>query len=60
MLPLAEREYRITTSVGVSVYPDDSTDIYTLFRYADIALYRSKDRGGDAFEFYNSTKAVGC
>ena len=57
---IAGREFSITTSVGVSVYPDDSTDIDTLFRYADIALYRSKDRGGDAFEFYNSIKAIRC
>jgi len=50
---IAGRELHITTSMGISVYPDDSDDINTLFRYADIALYRAKNRGGNTFEFYN-------
>jgi diguanylate cyclase (GGDEF)-like protein/PAS domain S-box-containing protein len=44
---------RITTSIGISIYPDDSDDIQSLFRYADIAMYHAKERGKNAFEFYN-------
>ena len=50
---IAGKEFHITTSMGISIYPDDSDDIATLFRYADIALYRAKDRGRNTFEFYN-------
>jgi diguanylate cyclase (GGDEF)-like protein len=50
---IAGRTFRITTSVGISIYPDDSLDGHTLFRYADIAMYRAKDRGRNTFEFYN-------
>ena len=50
---VAGREFHITTSMGISVYPDDGNDINTLFRYADIALYRAKNRGRNTFEFYN-------
>ena len=34
----------VSTSVGVSVYPDDSTDAEQLMQYADIALYESKEK----------------
>ncbi len=47
------REFHITTSIGISIYPDDSDDIDTLFRYADIALYRAKDQGRNTFAFYD-------
>jgi diguanylate cyclase (GGDEF)-like protein/PAS domain S-box-containing protein len=51
---IAGREFHITTSMGISIYPDDSDDISTLFRYADIALYRAKDQGRNTFAFYNA------
>jgi diguanylate cyclase (GGDEF)-like protein/PAS domain S-box-containing protein len=50
---IAGREFHITTSIGISIYPDDSDNINTLFRYADIALYRAKDLGRNTFAFYN-------
>ena len=50
---IAGRDFHITTSMGISIYPDDSDDIDTLFRYADIALYRAKDQGRNTFVFYN-------
>ncbi len=49
---IAGKEFHITTSIGISIYPDDSDDISKLFRYADIALYHAKDRGRNTFEFY--------
>jgi diguanylate cyclase (GGDEF)-like protein len=49
---IAGKEFHITASMGISIYPDDSDDIATFFRYADIALYRAKDRGRNTFEFY--------
>jgi diguanylate cyclase (GGDEF)-like protein/PAS domain S-box-containing protein len=50
---IAGHEFTITTSMGISVYPDDSESIESLFRYADIALYHAKNRGRNTFEFYN-------
>ena len=43
-----------TTSIGVSVYPDDTTDPQTLVIYADLAMYRAKQNGRNDFEFYTS------
>ncbi len=50
---IASHEFTITASMGISVYPDDSNTIESLFRYADIALYHAKTRGRNTFEFYN-------
>ena len=40
-----------TTSIGISVYPDDGTDVSTLLRRADAAMYRAK-RGNQGIAFY--------
>jgi diguanylate cyclase (GGDEF)-like protein/PAS domain S-box-containing protein len=46
-------ELHISTSVGVSIFPDDSEEIETLLRYADIAMYHAKESGRNTFRFYN-------
>ena len=50
---IAGNELNVTTSIGVSVYPDDSTELDTLLRYADIAMYHAKESGRNTFRFYN-------
>jgi diguanylate cyclase (GGDEF)-like protein/PAS domain S-box-containing protein len=47
------RELKISASIGVSVYPDDATDVQTLLRLADIAMYRAKLSGPEGFTFYS-------
>ena len=47
------RELRITTSIGISVYPDHGEDADTLLANADIAMYQAKDRGRNAFQVYS-------
>ncbi len=46
------REFVVTSSIGISVYPVDGTDGETLIRNADAAMYRAKDAGRNAFQFY--------
>ena len=55
-LPFEIKKQRVycTTSIGVSVYPDDTTDPQTLIVYADLAMYRAKQSGRNDFEFYTS------
>jgi diguanylate cyclase (GGDEF)-like protein len=43
-----------TVSIGVSVYPDDTTDPQSLLLYADLAMYRAKQNGRNNFEFYTA------
>jgi diguanylate cyclase (GGDEF)-like protein/PAS domain S-box-containing protein len=48
------RELFISSSIGISIYPDDSTDVETLFRYADSAMYHAKQQGRNNFQFYST------
>ncbi len=41
-------------SIGITVYPDDTTDIDQLLKNADMALYRAKGEGRGTFRFYSS------
>lgn len=43
----------VSASVGIAFYPDDGTDIETLMRHADIALYHVKSRGKNDFVFFS-------
>lgn len=46
---------RLSTSIGVAVYPDDSKDVNELMKYADIAMYKAKSEGRDQFSFFTTT-----
>jgi len=46
-------ELFVTTSIGISLYPDDSGDVYTLLKHADSAMYRAKEMGRNTYQFYS-------
>ncbi|PWK15701.1 putative bifunctional diguanylate cyclase/phosphodiesterase [Tumebacillus permanentifrigoris] len=46
------REFLITASIGISVYPQDGLDAETLLRNADTAMYSAKENGRNNFQFY--------
>lgn len=43
-----------TASMGISVYPNDGSDLQTLMKNADICLYRAKNLGRNNFQFFTS------
>jgi diguanylate cyclase (GGDEF)-like protein/PAS domain S-box-containing protein len=49
---LNQTDVYVTASIGITVYPDDSTDQDALIKNADIAMYRAKDEGRNTYEFY--------
>jgi diguanylate cyclase (GGDEF)-like protein/PAS domain S-box-containing protein len=49
------KEFFLTCSVGVAIYPSDSTDPCTLLSHADIAMFRAKQLGGNRFMFFESS-----
>lgn len=44
----------LSTSIGVSFYPDDGDNYNTLLSNADLAMYQAKELGGNQFHFYTS------
>jgi diguanylate cyclase (GGDEF)-like protein len=49
---LVGKEIFITTSIGISVYPADGTDMQVLLKNADMATYSAKEKGRNTYEFY--------
>ncbi len=49
---IGDRQIVITASIGISMFPADGNDPETLLRNADAAMYRAKERGGNAFQMY--------
>ncbi len=47
------KEFFITTSIGISIYPDDSTNQDDLIKQADSAMYHAKHSGRNKFGFYS-------
>jgi diguanylate cyclase (GGDEF)-like protein len=43
---------QVTTSIGISCYPDDATDADTLLKHADEAMYAAKHDGRNSFQVY--------
>jgi len=44
----------ISCSIGISLYPQDDTDMNNLIKYADAAMYKAKEEGRNNFQFYSS------
>jgi diguanylate cyclase (GGDEF)-like protein len=51
---LGEQEIFMTTSIGVSLFPQHGNDCHTLMKHSEIALYRAKDMGGFSYQSYQS------
>jgi diguanylate cyclase (GGDEF)-like protein/PAS domain S-box-containing protein len=45
-------DLHVTTSIGVSVYPDDGLDAETLIKNADTAMYQAKENGRQSYQFF--------
>ncbi|MBE9039876.1 EAL domain-containing protein [Oscillatoriales cyanobacterium LEGE 11467] len=45
-------QLRVSSSIGIAIYPDDGQDAETLTKHADVALYRAKDKGRNNYQLY--------
>ncbi len=44
----------LTASIGIAMYPEDSTEPGTLIKYADTAMVRAKEAGRDGYRFFTA------
>jgi diguanylate cyclase (GGDEF)-like protein/PAS domain S-box-containing protein len=51
-------ELHITTSIGISVYPEDGQDAETLIKNADTAMYHAKEKGRNNYQFFRSAMNI--
>jgi diguanylate cyclase len=55
--PISGHDFRVATSIGISVFPDDGEDADTLLDHADAAMYLAKRRGLNHY-FFNRALRV--
>jgi diguanylate cyclase (GGDEF)-like protein/PAS domain S-box-containing protein len=53
-----QHDLHVTTSIGVSVYPDDGLDAETLIKNADTAMYQAKENGCQSYQFFRPAMNV--
>lgn len=46
-------ELTTSVSIGIAIYPDDGSSFDILLKKADMAMYRAKDSGRNAYQFFN-------
>ncbi len=52
---LMSNELFVTCSIGISFFPDDGSDLFTLLKNAETAMYRTKERGRNNFQLYTTS-----
>jgi predicted signal transduction protein with EAL and GGDEF domain len=52
--PIDGHDIFVTASVGIAMFPHDGSDVATLVKHADSAMYRAK-RTNTGFQFYESS-----
>ena len=49
---IGQHDLHVTSSIGVSIYPDDGLDAETLIKNADTAMYQAKENGRQSYRFF--------
>lgn len=55
---IGEYETYVTWSCGVVTYPRDGTDIHSLLKHADTAMYAAKAQGPNRYAFYDAAMSA--
>ncbi|WP_245573453.1 putative bifunctional diguanylate cyclase/phosphodiesterase [Marinimicrobium agarilyticum] len=52
---LVGQEFRVTVSIGITLFPQDGDDEQTLMKNADMAMYHAKEMGKNNFQFFSES-----
>jgi diguanylate cyclase (GGDEF)-like protein/PAS domain S-box-containing protein len=52
-LDLSGHEFHVTTSMGISTFPNDGQDAESLLKHADTAMYAAKSAGKNQFSYFD-------
>ncbi len=55
---IGENDLHVTTSIGISLYPEDGQDAETLIKNADTAMYQAKENGRQSYQFFQPAMNV--
>jgi diguanylate cyclase (GGDEF)-like protein len=51
---IGTKQVPMSASIGISIYPDNTTDIDTLIQQADAAMYKAKQAGRSTYRFFSA------
>ncbi|MBC8211777.1 MAG: EAL domain-containing protein [Gammaproteobacteria bacterium] len=57
-LVIEEHEVFVSGSIGISIYPQQGSDVETLIKNADAAMYRAKGLGRNGFQYFSDHLTV--
>ena len=52
---LGEEMVYLSTSIGITIYPNDATDVEVLLKNADQAMYAAKDAGKNRYNYFTAS-----
>ena len=52
-MQIKENVIYISSSIGISIYPDDGESSDELIKHADSAMYKAKNGGRNNYQYYN-------
>jgi diguanylate cyclase (GGDEF)-like protein/PAS domain S-box-containing protein len=55
-ITVSERVLSVSASIGVTIYPQDTSDADVLMRHADQAMYLAKQAGKNCYHFFDTTQ----
>ena len=53
-LKIGTRQVPVSVSMGISIYPDNATNLDTLIQQADAAMYKAKQAGRATYRFFSA------
>ncbi len=57
-ITLEKREFTISASIGIVIYPYGDSDTESLLRFADTAMYKAKQSGRNCYQLFEESMAT--